>query len=228
MPDPVQTFMTDIGKVETMLMSNISRITTGLSKLSEIEIIKVLEELDIYQMALDLGYADAVNKLMDSYNLALGAVTAEAIARGVNPAKGAIASQLQLLKDYDTARLLGQAKIFAESLRTELARGLFEGKTVANIIADLSKITGLDAHKLRVGVADGVRQFQQYARMKVFAGENVRWTYIGPLDDKTRPICEQAITSEPTGGYTEAERDALPAGGSEGGGWNCRHEWGIV
>ena len=58
--------------------------------------------------------------------------------------------------------------------------------------------------------------------MKV-APKNTKYVYIGPIDDKTRPICLKMWSA---GTLTLKEIDEkFPARFVEGGGFNCRHQW---
>jgi hypothetical protein len=69
------------------------------------------------------------------------------------------------------------------------------------------------------------RQFDDIARHKVFEGEDIRWTYVGPIDDRTRDICMDTVSNEPDKGYTEAEVLASNTPFGDRGGFNCRHSW---
>ena len=80
---------------------------------------------------------------------------------------------------------------------------------------------------MNVAVNDGFRQFDNLARHKVFEGEDVRWTYVGPLDDVTRDECATTLGDEPDKGYTEAEVMASLTPFGVRGGFNCRHDWMI-
>lgn len=230
MPDPVETFSTQIGKLETALFSDLDRIAKQLDLLSDTELITMIRELNFFQELLDRGYTDAVNGLMDAYEGQLASIGAEARKRGIRTLKGATVEQLELLQELDTRALLGNANAFANTLTEGLFSGIVAGESPSAIVARLSESVNLQTHQLNVAVNDGFRRFDDIARHKVFEGEDVRWTYVGPEDSVTRDICLDTLNDERnTKGFTEAEVYAetnTPFG--DRGGFNCRHSWMVI
>lgn len=54
--------------------------------------------------------------------------------------------------------------------------------------------------------------------------------YVGPLDDATRPFCEEILNSKDLPIYTVEEIQSMDNGQlgdvfTSCGGYNCRHEW---
>lgn len=225
MPDPVETFAKEIGKLETALFADLQRIAQRLDTLTDTELITVMRELNFFQELLDRGYADSVNGLMDAYDGQLESIAAEARKRGIRTIKGATVEQLEFLQQLDTQTLLGRASQFSDELTKGLFQGIVAGESTSDIVRRLAESINLQTHQLNVAVHDGIRQFDNTARMKVFEDEDVLWVYVGPNDDRTRDICQQALGA---GEVTEANRNNLAAGGSSRGGFNCRHDWMVV
>ena len=60
-------------------------------------------------------------------------------------------------------------------------------------------------------------------QMAVDLPQDTLWEYIGPDDDKNRPVCKQFLSTDP---LTESEIRAVKKDALEtAGGINCRHYW---
>ena len=103
-------------------------------------------------------------------------------------------------------------------------QNLYNGRSASDIVTLLSN-TKLTDYQLNVAVDTSIKTFDDSARYKVFEGQDVRWTYFGVLDDRTRDICRETILNEPPEGYTEEQvlNSKTPFGLR--GGFNCRHSW---
>ncbi len=228
MPDPVETFASQIGKLETALFADLNKIAQRLDSLSDTELITVIRELNFFQELLDRGYEEAVNGLMDAYEGQLSSIVKEARDRGIRTIKGATVEQLELLQELDTRALLGNANAFANNLTEGLFSGIVAGESPSAIVSRLAGTVNLETHQLNVAVHDGFRKFDDIARHKVFEGEDVRWTYVGPMDEVTRDECLNTILNEPAKGYTEAEVSSSNTPFGDRGGFNCRHSWMVI
>ena len=225
MPDPVATFMGQIQNIEKKLLNDLKQIAKGLDQLTDTELVAIARELDFFQELLDRGYTNAVNGLMEAYEGQVETIAKEAARRGISTVKGATVGQLQLLQDLEAENLLGKAATYANDLKDGLFKGIVSGERPSDIVNRLSETVNLKTHQLNVSVHDGIKQFDDLARHKVFEGEDVLWTYIGPLDDVTRQECQSTLSGEPAKGYTEAEVNASLTPFGVRGGFNCRHSW---
>jgi hypothetical protein len=223
--DPVNTFMTQIKNVEQRLLDDLRRVAQELDKFSDTELIQIARELDFFQELLDKGYSNAVNGLMKAYESDLSKINEEATRRGVKQVAGASVAQLQLLQDLEVESLLGKASAYANDLKDGLFKGIISGERPSAIVNRLAETINLETRQLNVAVADGIRQFDDLARQKVYEDINVNWTYVGPLDERTRDICRKTFDNEPSQGYTEAEVRASGTPFGVRGGFNCRHSW---
>tara|TARA_R110002020_G_scaffold471406_1_gene698483 strand:+ start:11 stop:697 length:687 start_codon:yes stop_codon:yes gene_type:complete len=223
--DPVDRFMNQIQGIEKRLLNDLKMIAKRMDKLSDTELVAIAKELDFFQELLDRGYTNAVNGLMDAYEGQVEEVAKEAARRGIKTVRGATVGQLQLLQDLEAENLLGKAATYANDLKDGLFKGIVSGERPSQIVARLAETINLKTHQLNVSVHDGIKQFDDLARHKVFEGEDVRWTYVGPLDATTREECESTLSGEPTKGYTEAQVNASATPFGSRGGFNCRHSW---
>lgn len=221
----MEQFSSQIGKLETALFADLGKIAQRLDRLSDTELITMIRELNFFQELLDRGYTEAVNGLMDAYEGQLSTIVSEARKRGIGTIKGATVAHLELLQELDTRALLGNANAFANTLTEGLFSGIIAGESPSSIVSRLTETVNLETHQLNVAVHDGFRKFDDIARHKVFEGEDVRWTYVGPVDDRTRDICMDTISNEPAKGYTENEVLTSNTPFGDRGGFNCRHSW---
>jgi hypothetical protein len=223
--DPVDKFMKQIKNIENKLLNDLDNIAKRMDDLTDTELVAIAKELDFFQELLDRGYTNAVNGLMEAYEGQVVKIKALADKRGIATIQGATIEQLQLLQDLEAESLLGKATTYANDLKDGLFKGIVSGESPSSIVARLKDTVKLETHQLNVAVQDGIKQFDDVARHKVFEGEDVRWTYVGPLDSDTRDICRDTIENEPKKGYTEAQVNASDTPFGVRGSFNCRHSW---
>ena len=217
--------MSQIRNIENKLLDDLKAIAKGMDKLTDTELVAIARELDFFQELLDRGYTNAVNGLMEAYEGKIEDIAKEATKRGIATIQSATIEQIQLLQDLEAESLLGKATTYANDLKDGLFKGIVSGERPSQIVARLAETINLETHQLNVSVNDGIRQFDDLARHKVFEGEDVRWTYVGPLDATTRDICRETIANEPTKGYTEAQVNSSATPFGVRGSFNCRHSW---
>mgnify|MGYP003114178352 FL=1 len=219
--------MTQIKNVEQRLLDDLRRVAQELDKFSDTELIQIARELDFFQELLDKGYSNAVNGLMVAYEKDLIRINEEAVARGVKQVAGASVAQLQLLQDLEVESLLGKASAYANDLKDGLFKGIISGERPSAIVNRLAETINLETRQLNVAVADGIRQFDDLARQKVFENIDVYWTYVGPQDERTRDICRETKQNEPTRGYTKEQVQSSKTPFGIRGQFNCRHSWEV-
>ena len=105
-------------------------------------------------------------------------------------------------------------------------QNLYAGLPPNQIVSSLAG-TELATYQLNVSTYTGIKTFDDMARYKVFEGTDVKWTYLGPLDDRTRDTCKNTINNEPKSGYTAEEVLKLDTPFGTRGGFNCRHSWEV-
>ena len=225
----VNKFTKDVQKLERTFKRNLTRVVRNLGALSDTQLINAVGQLNLFNELINSGYGDALNNLEDDYSKLLEQTIAEASRRGVTTLSGAGLQGLETLKDLNTAQLLGQARRFSDRLTSSVFQNLYGGVSINDTIDAIGNI-GLADYQLNTSVYTSIKTFDDLARYKVFEGIDVKWTYFGPLDSKTRDSCRATIENERNNypkGYTEKQVNGSGAPFGFRGGFNCRHSWEI-
>ena len=232
MPDAidstVNSFMANIKQIEDELQRDLERLAYKMKKMTDTELLLTTKKLNFLQELVDKGYGKEINNLMDEYDVLLTNAVKEAKRRGVVAMGTETVNALQTLKDLDTETLLGRASAWSGDMKKLMFSNIYSGTNITSIVSAMNE-TGLATHQLNVAVNTGLRQFSDLSRYSVFKGADVNWTYVGPQDDRTRPVCESTHFNEPPEGYTEKKVNSdtdTPFGVR--GGFNCRHSWMIA
>mgnify|MGYP003122747146 CR=1 FL=1 len=223
----VESFMSSIQKIEDELKDDLEKLAFKMKDMTETELLKTTRRLNFLQELVEKGYGDEINNLMSEYDVLLAQAVREAKRRGIPPLKSETVEALQQLKDLDTETLLGRANNFSNDLKKLLFTNIYSGTSISEIVSQLGQ-TNLATSQLNVAVNTGLRQFSDFSRYNIFKGENVRWTYVGPQDSRTRPECQSTNNNEPTNGYTEAQVNGSDTPFGVRGGFNCRHSWMVL
>ncbi|QDP53921.1 MAG: hypothetical protein Unbinned202contig1002_50 [Prokaryotic dsDNA virus sp.] len=223
----IETFMADIALMEKKFNADLAKLTKRLQGMSDTELIRTMQEANFFQEVIDAGYGDALNKLDGEYAKVLQEAVKEAKKRGVDVLGTASIEGLETLQELNYNRLIGMGEIYADNLKSQLFQSVYTGGTPADIIAGLGE-TNLATHQMNVLAYDSLKIFDDTARYKVFQGQDVRWTYVGPIDDRTRDACLNTAGNEPKNGYTEKEVNSSDTPFGVRGGFNCRHSWMIL
>lgn len=221
--DAVVVFTRNIEKANRALLDDLEKVAFNMSKMTEAELVRTTRQINFFQELIDRGYGESVDNLINEYDGLLASAVAEAKRRGIAPLSGASVEALQTLKDLDTEALLGRASMHSSQLKSALFSGIYGGQTTAQVIASLQNIP-LATHQINVLATDGIRRFDDFSRVAVFKDSNVRWTYIGPQDDRTRDACKDTKFFEPAKGYKAKDIPKETPFGLRGG-FNCRHSW---
>ena len=224
----VDAFISQIEEIETNFNKKLSVAVNNLSKLSETELINATAQLNLFNEIIQEGYGEALNRLDGEYAKLLDEAIKLGASKGLTPLGGAGFQGLEVLRDLNTETLLGRARDYSNLLTTQLFQNLYAGVPVNQIIAGLETIP-LATHQLNVATYTGIKTFDDSARYQVFKGQKVKWTYLGPLDNRTRDKCRETIENEPPGGYTEKQINSRLVDTKFGtrGGFNCRPSWEV-
>ena len=188
-----------------------------------IHLIRVVDDVDtLIQIDDDDLYktkvANGVEIFKKTHADVLGATTAFAAVDG---------STLTTLMEFDMD-LFEKSIVnpISAQLKQTVAKGITTGLHESQMIA-LIKDNTLSKSQISTVVNT---QLNNYSRtvtneMMKTASSNAKYVYIGPSDEKTRPICSNLLTQgEVTHKTIEAN---WPQTLTEGGGYNCRHKWEI-
>ena len=222
----VDAFISEIQRADNKFKKDLNKVVSSFSKMSDTELINSMSQLNLLNEIGRSGYAEALGRLEGEYAKLLEGAIKEAEQRGVTALSGPGLQGLEVLKDLNTEMLLNQAGMYADTLKTQLFQNLYAGLPPNEIVSSLAG-TELATYQLNVATYTGIKTFDDMARYKVFEGTDARWTYFGPLDDRTRDTCRNTINNEPKEGYTAEEVLKLDTPFGIRGGFNCRHSWEV-
>ena len=222
----VNSFIKDVEKLERKFQGSLKTIVRSLGAMTDTELIVAMGQLNLFNEIVQQGYGDALNGLERDYEKLLAKAVSEANRRGVTALSGAGLQGLETLKDLNTEQLLGSASVYSNRLTTSIFQNLYAGVSINDTIKALEGI-GLADYQLNTATYTSIKTFDDTARYKVFEGQDVRWTYFGPLDSKTRDTCRATKENEPKEGYTEEQVLSSDTPFGFRGGFNCRHSWEV-
>ncbi len=222
----VDAFISEVEELEKGFNKNLNIAIKNLSKASDTELINSLTQLNLFDEIIKSGYGESLNRLDAQYSILLEQAVREAEKRGVTGLGGAGLQGLEVLKDLNIDNLLDEANRHSNILTQQLFQNLYAGLPPNQIIENLAG-TNLAGHQLAVATYTGIKTFDDTARYKIFEGLDVKWTYFGPLDERTRDSCRNTKGNEPEGGYTEKQVLSTETPFGLRGGYNCRHSWEV-
>tara|TARA_R100000426_G_scaffold71217_1_gene49521 strand:- start:2989 stop:3687 length:699 start_codon:yes stop_codon:yes gene_type:complete len=224
----VNSFVKNIEKLERKFQGRLRTVVRGLSAMSDSQLITAVGQLNLFNEIIEQGYGDALNNLDAEYEKILSQAVAEATKRGLTPLGGAGLQGLETLRDLNTAELLGSARAYSNRLTTSIFQNLYAGVSINDTISALEGIPLAD-YQLNTATYTSIKTFDDTARYKVFEGLDVKWTYFGPLDSKTRESCRNTKDFEKRFPKGLSEQQVLDSETPFGfrGGFNCRHSWEV-
>jgi len=197
-----QEFLKDVGELEE-------------DGLSATEILAFIAAIDIAAYFIeDLGMSTGINAYM---------VATEDILTALPFFGATTETQLVALQNIQRTMINNLTRNVASSVQTSIAQGIVNGLD-RNEIADLMSITvkGNRADSVIVTMLSTYEQ-SVIASMTIDLPANTKWEYVGPRDEKNRPVCRQYLDA----GYLTKKqiRDIKSDGFEFRGGWRCRHQW---
>ncbi len=230
----VDKYYDDLADVKTKLVEKVNRLLPRLETLSDSELIELSRSLDFFEEAKRLGY----DKIAKDFERGLSKEVADTLKKagtfGVDIA-GVNLESLQLIMDLELDSLVSQNRELSKQLKKEVFRGLLTGESINEISTRIETEFSGNARitQSRVATGDAVSKLFRTTTQKAFEGdEEQRFKYVGPDDNKTREICKSVLgNSQNNKGFTFAEIEALaPIDGkkvtfTDGGSYNCRHEF---
>tara|TARA_R110002049_G_scaffold95616_2_gene234942 strand:+ start:19050 stop:19742 length:693 start_codon:yes stop_codon:yes gene_type:complete len=222
----VDSFIDEIKVIESSFDKDLQRLAVTFKNATETEVINATRQLNFLQELQAKGLGTALDNFDAEYTKMLQIAIKEAKKRGLPAFTGASIEGLEVLRDINYERLLGSFKEYSEATKFSLFRGVYANESISSITSGLAQ-TGMVTRQLNLVAYDGLKIFDDMSRYKVFQGQDVKWTYVGPQDAFTRPECQATKDNEPKGGYTESEASSSDTPFGIRGGFNCRHSWEI-
>jgi hypothetical protein len=109
-----------------------------------------------------------------------------------------------------------------------MLRGIITGESNIQIMNNINNTFGvgtfISSSETSFLINDAFSRFSNASRAKAYEEfPEIKFTYIGTNDDKTREVCKRALKLPP---LTRKEIDALGyVSFIDRGGYNCRHDW---
>lgn len=162
-----------------------------------------------------------MNSAINSYISRLGAVLDD--IRSFAPMTEVQLSALEFMQRDALESFTVQ---FGERIRLTASQGLSSNRSISGIKAMILRDPLTQSKNIENFIASGMATFNRnvVGVMAENAPDSELYQYIGPLDGKTRPICRVMLAS-PDLTLREIDQQ-YPGAFDEGGGPNCRHNWG--
>lgn len=132
-------------------------------------------------------------------------------------------TQLQAFKNIANNSVLSYTQSLGDDLRRIMSQGIVNSSS-KDEIRDIMRRVSKD-RRIDVVINESLRAFEQsvIAEMARDLPVNTLFSYVGPLDEKTRPLCRHILARSP---LTRNQIDSIfPGAFLDRGGYNCRHLW---
>ena len=228
----------EIKNIQEQLLVRIGVLVEGLSQLSDAELLQIAKQIDLFEEMERLGYGKLLRKTMDTYDNEIAAIFGELTRRELSQVPAVSIDVLRDLRDFELTYLTGQAKQYADQLKTAMLRGIITGQTNEQIIANLTLTFGvgtfISSGEASFLINDAFATFSNASRAKAFADfPDITFKYRGTRDSKTRGSCRHILDNNKPRTQKEIQALQVPPqkdgskhfGFSRRGGYNCRHDW---
>jgi len=222
MNDPVQIanqFAEISNKIRNALIVRFTNLYEANINSPELLIEIMLNENTAKLILEDFGFGDVYDSVINQYDdIALSVMNQ--IKRNAAP------YLVESLKSIDTWTFYESVRDVGIELKKAMVRGALGGMSESAIRKQLEEATKqLADYQVGALVNTNLSTLSRtvFANAMEDMPENTLYYYDGPNDDKTREICREMLAAGP---LTRAEIESRwPGAFTEGGGWNCRHEW---
>tara|TARA_R100000234_G_scaffold72968_1_gene44986 strand:+ start:439 stop:1107 length:669 start_codon:yes stop_codon:yes gene_type:complete len=133
--------------------------------------------------------------------------------------------QLLALQNIQRFNIEGLTRQVTSSMQTSMAQGIASKMNKEQIATLMRTNLKTQIPRLENVIGTQLGNFQRAVVLQMASdlGEDTLYEYIGPVDNKNRPVCKQFLRTDP---LTESEiRAVKPDALETGGGINCRHYW---
>lgn len=133
--------------------------------------------------------------------------------------------QLLALQNIQKFNIEGLTRQVTSSMQSSMAQGIATKMDKDNLATLMRANIKTQIPRVENVIGTQLSNFQRSVvlQMSVDLPQNTLWEYIGPDDDKNRPVCKQFLSTDP---LTEEQiRAVKPDALETAGGINCRHFW---
>ena len=188
--------------------------------LSTIEILGIIAAIDFTSYFVEsLRFSTAINSFM---------ATTEDILVDLPSFGRANEIQLVVLQTLQRQGIQGVTRQVSNVMQNAMVSGInngLKGDALKNVMRTAVR-TNIPRVENVVGTMLGDYRRAVMGVMAIDLPESTEYEYVGPDDEKTRPVCRTYLSSDP---LTIDEIRQVKADGFEhGGGVNCRHYWSPI
>tara|TARA_Y100001973_G_scaffold55062_1_gene81348 strand:+ start:775 stop:1557 length:783 start_codon:yes stop_codon:yes gene_type:complete len=134
-------------------------------------------------------------------------------------------TELLALRKLQESTILNYTQSLGDEVRLGISESIASGFKGNRLRQQVSGRVGLNAGRIEGIIGMALATYRRSINTVMFESlpDDTQFWYNGPLDDKTRPICRVMISAQP---LTRDEIETqFPGALTDGGGFNCRHEW---
>ena len=202
----VEILLKDLQKIEDELLRRI-KIALESGRLSSKDLAELSGQLDFFTELQKLGYTSKLEAHFGKYEEIIKQIQKQAAEQGVSGLVGTNVRDLDNIVNLQAKELLGKARTYADTLKTNLLSHIVAGTPIKGIIESM-KETKLADYQLRVSLTTGLRQFRILSTSELYKDEpDKRFKLYGARDEKNRPACAGVLEYQPEEGFTRKEID---------------------
>ena len=211
--DAISSYLKSLGIAEDEFIQDVKQMEED--GLTGEEILAALAALNVATYFIeDLGMAAAINTQMGFTETLLDDL----------PFFGSVTErQLVALQNVQRSSVLKYTEHLGEVVRQEVITGTQLGLSADDIKDRL--VRSINVNRVDNVIETAMTNYQQQVifAMAEELPQDQRYTYSGPLDNKTRPLCREIIAAQP---LTRQQIESIfPGSFVDRGGYNCRHLW---
>ena len=211
--DAISSYLKSLGIAEDEFIQDVKQMEED--GLTGEEILAALAALNVATYFIeDLGMAAAINTQMGFTETLLDDL----------PFFGSVTERpLVALQNVQRASVLKYTEHLGELVRQEVITGTQLGLSADDIKDRL--VRSINVNRVDNVIETAMTNYQQQVifAMAEELPQDQRYTYSGPLDNKTRPLCREIIAAQP---LTRQQIESIfPGSFVDRGGYNCRHLW---
>ena len=211
--DAISSYLKSLGIAEDEFIQDVKQMEED--GLTGEEILAALAALNVATYFIeDLGMAAAINTQMGFTEQLLDDL----------PFFGSVTErQLVALQNVQRSSVLKYTEHLGELVRQEVITGTQLGLSADDIKDRL--VRSINVNRVDNVIETAMTNYQQQVifAMAEELPQDQRYTYSGPLDNKTRPLCREIIAAQP---LTRQQIESIfPGSFVDRGGYNCRHLW---
>ena len=232
-------YIDELTKIQEELIGKLEKVVVGLSKLSDVELLRIGDQIDFFDEMNTLGYSTLISRVSNVYDDEIALVFSELSKRQLGQVSSVSVIALEQMKSFDMDYLTDSVRQYSTQLKNTMLRSLIARESVDEILSTMKVDFGpgqfITTSRFKFLVNDAFARFDHVVKAKVYEEfSETKFIYTGPNDGNTRDVCKQ-ILQKFRRPLTKKEIDELKIppqkdksqfrGFVDRGGYNCRHDW---